>query len=209
MRTRWVLFVCIILYFFIYYSLYVNFFDAHIFHILFANNSAEAEQLYDVYNKISWIFILFGTVFVIIRLFVVAMLMYAGYYVVKDSISIQNINISQFFKCLVYPEFVYIIQNTVLLFTYKNSPPTTISEFSKIPLSLYCLIGNEDMDKWLFYSLNSLNLFEILYCVILYLSFVFIMKLSKVESFKLLFYTYLPVLLLGYMLRIGVMYITM
>lgn len=209
MRTRWLFLLCLALNIAILYILYVYVCDETMFMHFFSNKNDEVAVLYVSYSKIRWLLILLGVVVVVSRIAVVTLLAHALYSVFKNTIYNVTIAVSKFLKCFLYAEFAYILQNIVQLCIFINNKPASISDFSVVPLSLYDLIGNDNMEEWLSYSLNSLNLFEFFYCVILCLSFVYVMKLSKEKSFKLLIYTYLPVLFLGYLLRVGLMYITM
>lgn len=209
MQNRWLLIICTFIYLLLYYILHTQVFDAQLFQMMFENSSDETNTLYDIYNKISCFIILIATTSVLIRLLVVSLLMYGSYSVAKETFKIRDIQFASFLKCTLYAESAYILQHIVQLYRYINEIPSKISDFSKVPLSLYSLMGSEEMEGWMIYSLNTLNLFEVVYCVILMLSFKKTMKLTKKDSFNLLTLTYFPILLLNYILRIGIQLLTM
>ncbi len=209
MRKSWLLTICIAIYFLLYYLLYVKVFDAQLFQMIFKNSSDSVNALYSIYDKISGLFIVFGITSVLIRLLVVSLLMFGCYSAAKETLKIREIKIASFLKCALYAESAYLLKNLVQLCIYINETPSKISDFSEVPFSLYSLMGNEEMDAWIMYSLNTLNLFEIIYCIVLSLAFEKTMKLTKKDSLNLLTITYFPILLLGYILHIGILFLTM
>ena len=209
MRKRWLLTICIVIYFLLYYLLYVKVFDAQLFQMIFENNSDSVNALYSIYDKISGLFIVFGITSVLIRLLVVSLLMYGCYAATKETLKIRNIKIASFLKCALYAESAYILQSLAQLCRYINDTPSKISDFSEVPFSLYSLMGSEEMDTWITYSLNTLNLFEIIYCIVLFLAFEMTMKLTKKDALNLLTITYFPIFLLSYILHVGILFLTM
>lgn len=64
-------------------------------------------------------------------------------------------------------EYVYPLQTIVKFINFYFYPPETIQELTVIPFSLLSLFNVSTLENWMITPLNQLNIFEILYAIVL------------------------------------------
>lgn len=109
-----------------------------------------------------------------------------------------SLNYKKLLLTVLVAELVFLgpILHEIIYFRFFNSSYTIqeINYFSS--LSLLNLIGYRNVEIWFIYPLQIANLFEILYCFVLFYLLVKFNNISKKESLKLVLLGYVPALLL-------------
>lgn len=149
-----------------------------------ANNAL----LYASYQK--WIYF-YETLYTILKTSIVALLLYTVLYLVNKPVLFARI-----FLVVVYSEFVFLIAAlTKVLWFYYRYPHGTLSEWHRVyVLSALSLCATAPA-AW-YYPLQTLNVFELAYCLLLAHGIARITDLNFRYSFRLVLTSYLPALLM-------------
>lgn len=117
-----------------------------------------------------------------------------------------NYKFSQFWSIFICAEWSYIAFITMkfcwFAFFDTNYDYSKLIDYS--PLSLYSLIGNNNLDAWLIYPLKVCNLFEVLYLVIAIIMCKRTLQMNWIDS---MFYICLSYLIPLFVFMIFIMYL--
>ncbi|WP_338228204.1 hypothetical protein [Algoriphagus taiwanensis] len=98
----------------------------------------------------------------LIALNIPAMLIYLGLYLAKYEISYKKV-----FGVVLISEFVFFIPLLIKIIWFSFHPVSMEAVRLFSPLSLFSLFDPESLQEWLFYPLKVLNIFEVIYWILL------------------------------------------
>ncbi|GGH12081.1 hypothetical protein [Mucilaginibacter phyllosphaerae] len=145
-------------------------------------------RVYDMIQK--WIY-LSAVTYLLSRILIVTLILYTALYLSEVSVSFKNV-----FGTVILAEYIFLIP-AVIKFShfYLAGSAFTLQDWHLYyPLSTMQLVGSAPAD-W-HYSLQTLNLFEVLYWFLLAAGIRRIAGLNYDESLKVVVKSYLPALLI-------------
>jgi hypothetical protein len=136
------------------------------------------------WNKFS---ILFTFLILSIKCFLMALVLYAGLFFANKH---QGIKLGSLFTIVVYAESI-IVLGGMLKVILGSASNLTYSEFSLFaPLSLLSILDISSVQPIWYYPLQLLNVFEVLYCILLVYFFSQELDFKKSESSKVVMGSY-------------------
>lgn len=90
------------------------------------------------------------------------MLLYLGLYLGK-----YEIRYKQVFEIVLISEFVFFIPLLIKIIWFSYHPVSMEAVRLFSPLSLFSLFDPDSLQEWLFYPLKVLNIFEVIYWILL------------------------------------------
>lgn len=136
------------------------------------------------WNKFS---ILFTFLILSIKCFLMALVLYAGLFFANKH---QGIKLGSLFTIVVYAESIIVLGGMVKVILGSASN-LTYSEFSLFaPLSLLSILDISSVQPIWYYPLQLLNVFEVLYCILLVYFFSQELDFKKSESSKVVMGSY-------------------
>jgi hypothetical protein len=160
--------------------------QSHFYRIFDAFNVEEIDKSFSLFRKWEWLSILLNVIIVFLRIVATSIVIYIGFFFLEERILFKKI-----FSSVIICELIFIFQMIVRIIYFAFiSPPININEFKIMPLSVLSLFSYEKIDEWMYYVLNTLNIFELIYFVVL----CFLISKSQYNSFKktvsTIFYSY-------------------
>lgn len=145
-------------------------------------------KVYDMIQK--WIYFSAGT-YLLVRIVIITLILYTALYLSEVSVSFKKV-----LRTVILAEYIFLVPAIIKFFHfYLKGSIFTLEEWNLYyPLSAMQLVGTVPAD-W-HYSLQTLNLFEVLYWFLLAAGIHQIACLSYDESLKLVVRSYLPSLLI-------------
>lgn len=151
------------------------------------------EELLKNRKELAWVSYVFTPVFYLLKIFLTTVCLYIGIFLLRERVSFAAL-----FSVCIYAEFVFLIPIAIRLFWFTlvdtHYVLAEVSDFP--PASLYNLIGSDFNDDWIKYPLRVLNLFELVYILVLCHGISKRFELNFTESLKLVFASYVPGLVL-------------
>ena len=128
---------------------------------------ARIEELIFFYEKWNWVTYVLVPGAYALKLTIIAISIVVGGFVVNRSLSFV-----QSFKGALYAEFVLLLEPSIKLFWFSLiTAPRTFSDVDDFaPLSALNLVGSTGLENWTKYCLSTVNIFMILYMIVLALS---------------------------------------
>lgn len=121
-------------------------------------------KLLNFQDKWQWVGYLISPVLLLLKLFIISAVLDIGIFFFN-----KEIKYSKLFTVVVKAEYVFllvIVAKTLLLyFVAKDYTFEEVQNF--YPFSMLHLFGTEGIDRWYYYPLQVLNLFELAYWIIL------------------------------------------
>ncbi|WP_373521514.1 hypothetical protein [Aquiflexum sp.] len=156
------------------------------------------DEVLDIINKnkenLNWKYkYLFPTIFIFIQLIIkttaISLIIYTGLFFVNSIEGTKSLAI--IFSSVCIAELIFVIEKAVNLLVFIAKPDLTlafIQHFS--PVSLYGLLGQEIGIDYLNYFLKSINLYEIVYILVLAFLISDNLDLGFSKSLKTTFFSY-------------------
>lgn len=136
------------------------------------------------WNKFS---VLFTFLILTIKCFLMALVLYAGLFFANRH---QGISLGSLFSIAVYAESIIVIGGVLKVFLGAQSD-LTYSEFTLFaPFSLLSLLEVASVPSIWYYPLQLLNIFEVIYCILLVYFFSHELDFKKSESSKIVMGSY-------------------
>ncbi|MGY6559764.1 MAG: hypothetical protein ACXIT9_10855 [Nitritalea sp.] len=136
------------------------------------------------WNKFS---ILFTFLILTIKCFLMALVLYAGLFFANKH---QGINLGSLFTVAVYAESIIVIGGLLKVILGATSD-LTYSEFSLFaPLSVLSMLDISSVHPIWYYPLQLLNIFEVIYCILLVYFFSQELDFKKSDSSKVVLGSY-------------------
>lgn len=147
-------------------SVYIDYFILTdlVYYEFYSDKFSEARvyELLDFRKEWLWVTYPVKLLIQLIALQIPAMLIYLGLYLAKYEISYKKV-----FEVVLIAEFVFFIPLLIKIiwFSYYPVSMETVRLFA--PLSLFSLFDAESLQEWLFYPFKVLNVFEVVYWILL------------------------------------------
>ena len=152
-------------------------------------------QLYANFRQLSWLSYIFNPLVLLIKFSLISFVLYLGIMFIKTEYSIS---LSSVLRVVIASEIAIMLGSLskftwFCLFAGNYSLPDI--EFF-YPASLINIFKITDLDKIWIYPLQTINIFHILYILLLSFGLTHICKIGKPDSEKIVLAAYLPSLLL-------------
>jgi hypothetical protein len=119
-------------------------------------------ELLDFRKEWLWVTYPIKLMIQLIALNIPAMLIYLGLYLAKYEIRYKKV-----FGVVLISEFVFFIPLLIKIIWFSYHPVSMEAVRLFSPLSLFSLFNAESLQEWLFYPLKVLNIFEVIYWILL------------------------------------------
>jgi hypothetical protein len=138
-------------------------------------------------RKWEWAMVLLNALLIIIRITCVAVCLYLGLFFFSNQNHKYNIS----FNIALKAEIVFVVYAIVRLvwFRFINMPESP-EEMQVAPLSLMYFFDPFFIEPWLIYPLNTLNVFEVLYFLMLSALMAVAVQIKFRKAFELVFVSY-------------------
>ncbi|MBY5951465.1 hypothetical protein KUV23_10805 [Algoriphagus marincola] len=119
-------------------------------------------ELLDFRKEWLWVTYPIKLLIQLIALQIPAMLIYLGLYLAKYEISYKKV-----FGIVLISEFIFFIPLFIKIIWFSYHPVSMEAVRLFAPLSLFSLFDAESLQEWLFYPFKVLNVFEVVYWILL------------------------------------------
>jgi hypothetical protein len=131
---------------------------------------------------------LFTFVFLVVKCFFIALILYTGLFFVNLH---KGVRLGRLFKVAVISEAVFVIAGISKILVGSISG-LSYTEFTVYyPLSAFQIFDLDKINLIWHYPLQTLNIFELIYCIVLVYSFSQEVELDKINSSKIVLGSYL------------------
>ncbi len=126
------------------------------------NKSVTVESLYEQAHQFAFVSLIIAVLSALIKVLFFALVVYVGYYLfVKQSFL-------DIIKATVVAETVNVLSNlTAVVNLIWFNPPTSLLDMSVAPFSLASFFDINKLDQWMVTPLSAVNIFEVLYILVL------------------------------------------
>ena len=157
-------------------------------------SSDQIQHFFDIQKKWRWISYVFTPIYVLFKVTIISSVIYIGVFLFR----INNLNFNNVWRIVLNAEFIFLLVPVFKIiwfaFFQREYDFQDIQNF--YPFSALNIIGYKELDLWLIYPLQALNLFEFVY--VIYLSYQ-IGKINKTNTDKgmtIMMYSYVPAIIL-------------
>ncbi len=138
-------------------------------------------------RKWEWCIISFNISIIFLKIFCVAVCIYLGLFFFSNQNNAYKIS----FNVTLKAEIIFVIYSIVRLLWYKIIRiPESMEEMQVMPLSLMQFFDPITIEPWLIYPLNTLNIFEVLYILMLSALMAVAIQTKFRKAFELVFVSY-------------------
>lgn len=144
------------------------------------------EMLY-LNHRWSWVTYAIVPVYYVLKMFFVSVCIYTGTVLADIDISFRKV-----FQVALFAEAIFLVPVAIKLvwFLWFQTDYTLLDVQSFYPLSLLSFFDQDALDSWLIYPMQAINLFEVIYFLLLAYGLYLITKRSFFKMLGLAFYTY-------------------
>jgi hypothetical protein len=154
----------------------------------------ELKEILNFQRKWNWILYIFIPIFIFIKILSNSLVVYTGI------LFLNNIktDFKEVLNILLKVEFVFLlIPISKLIWFYFFQTNYTLEDIQYFyPLSALNIIGYKGLESWLIYPLQTLNVFELAYIIILSYQIGTVTKTNADTGLKIVASSYIPALLL-------------
>ena len=146
----------------------------------------QLQEAVSMLNKWEWGIIAMNIFMVFVKIVLVAACLYLGSFFLSNKINykdIYNIVLKSEIICLV----CYVVR--LLWFQFVH-PPESVEALQVMPLSMMSFFDTSIIEPWLIYPLNTMNIFEVLYFVMLSALMAEAIQIKFRKAFDLVFVSY-------------------
>jgi len=136
--------------------------------LLYANLSnqlaeEQVEAFFDFNKKWEWITYLVLPLIMLIKISLITVTLYMGMFFFDIKMTYKKL-----FSIVTKAEFVFVVVGLVKLFWFMFQDEYTLDDIQYFyPLSALSIVGYEELSPWFIYPFQTLNLFELIYWIIL------------------------------------------
>ncbi|WP_160114691.1 hypothetical protein [Aquimarina sp. AU474] len=121
------------------------------------------EEFIELNQKWQWVGYLSLPIILFIKVGLISTVLFMGTFLFDKKIPYKTL-----FRIVTKAEFIFIIVGVIKLIWFSFSDTFTIEEMQSFyPLSALSIIGYEGISPWFIYPFQTLNLFELIYWIIL------------------------------------------
>ncbi len=154
----------------------------------------EIENYFQAKAKWEWVSNIFVFIYIYIKIIIITSILYIG----CSFFSKTNIKFNKIMLIVTEAEFIFLIALILKpVWFYFFETKYTLEDVQRFyPLSVLNITGYKNLDPWLFYPLQTLNLFEVVYIIYLSYQIGSLTKTNADNGLKIVGYSYVPALLL-------------
>lgn len=156
--------------------------------------TSQIEEYFKFQNKWKWISFIFIPIFVLLKTFFIGTILYIGaFFFTKNEIVFKNI-----WSIVISAEFIFLLVPIFkIIWFYFFQTNYTLDDLQYFyPVSAINITGYKELEPWLIYPLQTLNLFELAYIIYLGYQIGTITKTNADTGLKIVAFSYVPALLL-------------
>lgn len=138
-------------------SLYYDFFDQQM-------SYDRITEFLSINRRLTWIIYLLIPIYLFVKITIVATCLAVGVLLFG-----YNVDFRKLFHVALLSDFVFLIPPILkLVWFVLIAPGYDLADLQFFfPLSAFNLLGSDDVEPWLFYPLQIVNVFEVIYCILL------------------------------------------
>lgn len=126
------------------------------------NKTVTAEKLYELSHLISLVNMIITALGALVKVLFFTLVVYVGYYLFAKQSFLDIL------KATVVAEFVNVLSGAVSVVNHIwFNPPTSQLDVAVAPLSLASFFDINKLDQWMVTPLSAMNIFEVLYILVL------------------------------------------
>jgi hypothetical protein len=148
----------------------------------------------ELQDKWKWVSYVFVPVYIFLKTMLIASVLYVGvFFFCKKEITFRTL-----WDTIIKAEFIFLLVPAFkMLWFYFFQTNYTLSDFqSFFPLSALNIIGNQGVDAWFLYPLQTLNLFEMAYIIYLGYQLGKVAQTNTDDGLKIVGYSYIPTMVI-------------
>ncbi|MDO5664047.1 MAG: hypothetical protein Q4G63_02165 [Bacteroidia bacterium] len=147
----------------------------------------QIQEVIRMNNVWGWVYYIVLPIILYLKILLIAIVLSIGTF-----FFIQKIKFSQLLNIVLKAEFIFLLPmvfNTAWFYFFKKE--YTLEELQNyMPLSLESLFGYENFERWYIYPLQTANLFEVAYWIVLTLLLAKALQVNKQKSFTIVASSY-------------------
>ena len=153
----------------------------------------QADKQLKIKKDFYWLEYLITTIFTFLKFIMITSVVYIGI-ILNDG---GKVRFKDILNKVIKAEFIFLIPIIIkIIVMYFNKNRTIMDIQNYYPLSAMSILGYDNIEKWLYYPLQTLNLFELIYILLLSYFIGRIFKKNVDYGLKIILYSYLPFLIL-------------
>lgn len=138
-------------------------------------------------KKWEWCVIIFSILIIFIKIICVAVCLYLGLFFFSNQSQAYKIS----FNIALKSEIVIVIYSFIRLLWFGIIHiPDSLEELQVMPFSLMCFFDPTTIEPWLIYPLNTFNVFEVIYILMLSALMAVAIQVKFRKAFELVFVSY-------------------
>lgn len=146
-----------------------------------------ATEMLDLNRRWSWVSYAIIPVYYLLKMFLVSVCIYTGIVLADIDVSFRKV-----FQVALFAEAIFLVPVAIKLvwFGWVQTEYTLLDVQSFYPFSLLNLFDRNTLDSWLIYPMQAINLFEMIYFLLLAYGLYLVTKRSYSKMLGLALYTY-------------------
>lgn len=161
-KSKYFLLIYIAVLLFANYIIQSVYYNENVFYNTYAEQLTyeRIHRLFDQSKAYSWLTYIYQPIILLIKVTYFSFWVTAGLFLYFDKVSFKR----NFSICL-KAEYIFILMNLIKLIGLLFQRVETLSDLSYMPGSVLNLVNTKNIPKWLMYPLQTINIWELLYCV--------------------------------------------
>lgn len=157
-------------------------------------NQNEAKYIYDFQKKWEWL----TYILIVLMLFIKGTMISSILYIGAFFLSTTKVTFRQLFDAVINAEFIFLIVGIIkIIWFYFFQTTYNLEDIQYFyPLSALNFIDHKELEPWLIYPLQTLNVFELVYIIVLSYQLGTLTKTNADTGLKIVASSYIPALLL-------------
>ena len=157
-------------------------------------STEQVEKYLEIQNNWKWLSYFFVPLYLFVKISIVSSILYIGVFFTN----FKEYSFSNLFTIALNGEFIFLLVPILkIIWFYFFQSNYTLDDIQQFyPLSVINIIGQNGLESWLVYPLQSLNLFEVFYIIYLSYQTGYLTKTNADNGLKIIGYSYIPALLL-------------
>lgn len=154
----------------------------------------QINHLFETQTKFKYLGYMFVPVILILKTVIITIVLYIGTFFYTK----RKTTVIQLWNTVINSEFLFLLMGIVKLiwFCFFQTKFSLEEVQFFYPLSALNFIGHKELEPWLIYPLQTINLFELTYIVYLSYQLGFLTKTNPDTGIKIVVSSYIPALLL-------------
>ncbi len=156
--------------------------------------SKQIKYYLEFQDKWKWVGYFIIPLLTIIKTFLISSVLYIGVFIINQSV----VKLKDIWKIVINSEFIFLFIPIckVIWFSFFQKEYKLIDVQIFYPFSALNFISYKDLDPWIIYPLQTINLFELVYVIYLSYQLGILTKTNPDVGLKIVASSYIPALLL-------------